>query len=205
MSAIERALNAIDFSLNHPTVWAKTSVIISGLALLATVVVIIYNHKSITMAQKSIKQAVNLQLYEKRLELFNRLSDDDAFANVPLELKIVFSEQVYAMYKELSELCRMRWQKIDEYLGLCMVFGPQLTISTDPFYNLCQEKMSYIDKDLEQRIQHFKHTTDCQHHADALTKHRDDIQKLTGKICDKLPALEKEMEQIVKNSIGIEG
>lgn len=202
MFPLERALNSINNSLNHPTGWEVASVIISGLGLIATVIVIIYNHKSIMISQKSIRQAVSLQLYEKRLVLFNHLSDQDAFKNAPLELKIVFSDQVYAKYKEIAELCQVRWKKTEEYLDSCMVFGSKHMPHVDSLYNLCEETMSTIDDNMEQTIQSIKDSNHSR--TESLIRKQKDIQKLTKEIREKLPVLEQEMGKIVKESIGIE-
>lgn len=52
-----------------------------------------------------MRQAINLQLYEKRVELYSKLSQSDAFVCVPQEVKIVFSEEIYNLYSEIVSLC----------------------------------------------------------------------------------------------------
>jgi len=203
MFPIVKALDSINYSLSHPTNWEIASVIISGISLFATVFVIFYNRKSITMAQKSINQAVNLQLYEKRLELFNRLSAQNAFENAPLELKIVFSNQIYTLYNEISVLCRKRWEIVGEYVGFCLVYNSKFhqMPPIEPLYNLCDETISFVIGKMEQSIQRYKDNSVA---LEDLSSKKDVVEKLSEQIRKKLPALEKEMEQIIKNSIGIE-
>lgn len=51
--------------LGQTSCWEKASVIIGGISILLTLVVLWYNHKSIKLTQQTMRQAINLQLYEK--------------------------------------------------------------------------------------------------------------------------------------------
>ena len=77
--------------LGKTSPWDIASVVIGIIGTLLTLVVLYYNHKSIKLTQKTMQQAISLQLYEKRLELYSGLLGDNAFEKAPLELKIVFS------------------------------------------------------------------------------------------------------------------
>ncbi len=98
------AINSINYTLNHPTRWEIASVIISALSLLFTIIIIFYNYKSIKTANKSIQQSMDLHLYEKRLKLLNDIQTIDAFKAVPIEIKMVYSENIYILYSEIATL-----------------------------------------------------------------------------------------------------
>lgn len=197
MQVIVDALNTIDYSLTHPTGWEIASVIISGLSCALTLVVLFYNNKSIKIAQTSIRQATNLQLYEKRLELFKCLSDDSAFKTVPVELKIVYSEEIYVLFGEISKLCHDRNEKLSEYI---MLFHRPF----DTPFNICGETMREIERFINGRIQESQQHETTKRQADALRKHQDAINECTKLMENKFYMLEQKMEQILKNSIGIE-
>lgn len=197
MQSIVEALNSINYSLTHPTRWEIASVIISAVSLILTVVVLFYNHRSISLAQKSIKQAVDLQLYEKRLELFKHLSEQDAFKNVPIEIKIVFSDSLYDLYADISILCQKRWEKIYE----CYVLGIVHEERISPFYNLCTESMKEINQVIVGKIQVLKKSPVTYRQAEALITQQSEINNFTEQITEKINTLEKMMSQIIKKSI----
>lgn len=160
MQVIVEALNTINYSLTHPTGWEIASAIISGLSCALTVVVLFYNHKSIKIAQVSVRQATNLQLYEKRLELFKHLLDDNAFQTVPLELKIVYSEEIYTLFEEISKLCHERNEKIDEY----NIFSSR---TFDVSFNVCRETVREFERFINREIQAYQEYETTKRQADA--------------------------------------
>ena len=99
--------------LGKTSPWDIASVVIGIIGTLLTLVVLYYNHKSIELTQKTMQQAISLQLYEKRLELYNAITDEQAFSNAaPVSLKIVYTENIYQLYSEIVRLCDERWDKI---------------------------------------------------------------------------------------------
>lgn len=198
MKVIVDALNTINYSLTHPTGWEIASVIISGLSCALTLVVLFYNHKSIKIAQASVRQATNLQLYEKRLELFKQLSDDNAFETVPVELKIVYSEEIYTLFGEISKLCHGRNEKISEYNIL-------LHRPFDIHFNVCGETMREIERFINGKIQESQKYETTKRQADALIIQQNAINGYTKLLENRFCVLEQKMEQILKESIGIGG
>ena len=85
-SELVRAIQQISEELGKTSGWDIAGVVISGISVILTVAVLAYNHKAIKLTQQSVQQAVNLQLFEKRLELYNAISGDQAFYDVPLSL-----------------------------------------------------------------------------------------------------------------------
>ena len=98
--------------------WEAISAVAAWAGAMGTVAVLIYNHLAIELTQRSVQQAVDLQLFEKRLELYNAIADDAAFYNVPLSLKIAYNEEVYKLYSDIVELCQKLWENICEFAVL---------------------------------------------------------------------------------------
>lgn len=195
MQIIADALNSINYSLTHPTGWEIASVVISAISLILTVAVLIYNHKSISLAQKSIAQAVDLQLYEKRLELYKRLQDRNAFAEVPMEIKIVYSNQIYNLYLEISELCQMRGKKLIELATV--------DVKTDwkheSYNNVCEEVIQLIDEILNR---YMKSGLLNEKKINSLKNLRNIVFDYTEKIKMKRTLLQEKMEKELKDSFG---
>lgn len=198
MQAILEALNSINYSISHPTGWEIASVMISAVSLLIAIIVLVYNHKSISIAQKSIKQAVDLQLYEKRLELFNWLQGATAFETIPVEMKIVYSDQVYNLCLEISELCCARESRLRELATV-----DRLIDWRNPrFYNVHEEVMQLVDGVLNR----CKNAQDSnERRIDSLQDLRSAVLDYTMQIKEKFVLLQTIMEKELKESIKNEG
>lgn len=201
MQAIVEALDSINYSLTHPTGWEMASVIISAVSLILTVAVLFYNHRSISLAQKSIKQAIDLQLYEKRLELFKRLSEQNAFLKVPVEIKIVYSDEIYNLYSAISLLCKKRVDLLADYNQRFCLYE---TI-VGQYYNVCDDKMQDIKDYITQKVRELQESKnlDCEHRANSLIEYQKELEEYTNAISEKYSMLERLMERQLKISIGI--
>ena len=100
MDELINVLDEIAEELSKPSKLDIANAGIGIISIILTVVVLWYNHRSIKLTQRSVRQAINLQLYEKRLEYYSQLPKDNAFKEVPLGLKIVYSDEIYNLYKE---------------------------------------------------------------------------------------------------------
>lgn len=175
--------------------WDAISAVASWVGAIGTVAVLWYNHRSISLTQRSVQQAINLQLYEKRLELYTALPKNDAFKDAPLEVKIVYSEIVYAFYKQISDLCNRKVKLMDELYSL--------TIFTDgraePCWNVGKEQFQKYMKQLDLCIQR----QDGQR-KDSLLHHKNESQKVQDQIESKYRTLEMLMRMVLNDSIGHE-
>ena len=58
-----QAVQRITEELSQTSGWDIAGVIIGGIGTILTIVVLWYNHKSIELTQRSIRQAIDLQLF----------------------------------------------------------------------------------------------------------------------------------------------
>lgn len=74
--------------------------------------------KQILQAQESIKMMVDMQLYEKRLEIANNI-EKNIYSNTTMEIGILFNKDILLRINNLKELLQEQdsWQKkYDSYL-----------------------------------------------------------------------------------------
>lgn len=190
--------------LGQTSCWEKASVIIGGISTLLTFVVLWYNHKSIKLTQQTMRQAIGLQLYEKRLELYSTITDEKAFSKAaPISLKIVYTEDIYQLYSEIVELCDERWNKIMEF---SLVF-PIADLEKMQHGNICQNLYNLYLNRVEQALQLEARydPTDCQNIRQifSLKKHKEEIVEIHRKICEKYPQLEEKMRTMLNQSMKI--
>lgn len=168
--------------------------LVSIFGLLLTIIVIIYNHKAIKLTQESIKQATSLQLYEKRLELYNSLSSKNAFDvdNIPNAIKIVFSDELYEMYKQIAELCQERLDKIHEFV---LIFNINYQIPS--YFNISEEEFCFFENEINKKIEIMQNEDKIA----SLQNHRDTVKNIHDEICYKQKQLEQKMKNIINDSI----
>ena len=196
-----QAVQRITEELSQTSGWDIAGVIIGGIGTILTIVVLWYNHKSIELTQRSIRQAIDLQLFEKRLELYNAIGDDTAFYNAPLSLKIAYNEEIYLLYSEIVELCEKRWAKIWEFAQVFRVIG----LENREHGNVCHELYEEYSKQIENELRIQKMGARAQYTDDgtvfSLENHKANTDSLHEAISDKCAQLEEKMKTILKQSI----
>ena len=182
--------------------WDAISAVAAWAGAIGTVAVLIYNHIAIELTQKSVRQAVDLQLFEKRLELYNAITDDRAFYDAPLSLKIAYNEQVYQMYSEIVELCQKRWINIIDFAVLFNV----KSLYQKEHGNICLELYETYTKEIKHEI----HIRNAGHLRDEEKKRASDLEKnkadtdlIHQQICEKYTQLEAQMRTILNQSINL--
>lgn len=177
--------------LGQTSCWEKASVFIGVLSTVLTFAVLWYNHKSIKLTQQTMLQAINLQLYEKRLALYSKLSKDDAFVGAPQELKIVFSDEIYNLYSEIVALCN---EQVERFLEYCV-----LTHQDDKYNfekrNVSEEEYNRIIADIDKTID-FLPT-----HREELKRYKRQLENIHQSISGKYTQLELKMKKTIKDSI----
>lgn len=181
--------------------WDAISAVAAWAGAIGTVAVLVYNHKAINLTQRSIQQAIDLQLFEKRLELYNAIGDDTAFYNAPLSLKIAYNDEIYLLYSEIVELCEKRWRKIWEFAELFRVIGLQ----NREHGNVCHELYKEYSKQIENELRIRKAGAPVQDTDDgkviSLENHKADTDLLYEAICKKYAQLEEKMKTTLNQSI----
>lgn len=192
-----QAIQQISEQLSQTSGWDIAAVIIGGISVFLTIVVLWYNHKSIELTQRSIRQAIDLQLFEKRLALYNAIEDDTAFYNAPLSLKIAYNEGIYILYREIVELCEKRWVKIWEF---AQVFGA-INLENREHGNICHELYEEYSKQIENELRVLKVGGSSQYTNDgkvfSLENHKANTDSLHKEICEKYTQLEEKMRTIL--------
>lgn len=167
------------------------SVAISGVSAILTIIVLWYNHRSIQLTQETIQQATNLQLYEKRMELYSGLLGDNAFEKAPLELKIIFSKKIYDLYTEIAALCEEQNNAFWEYC-VSIKYMPKHDIAK---YNVYDEAYKEIIANMNVAIAKFPAI------SEKLKTHKQKIESIHQKIVSKYEILEYEMKKTIEASI----
>lgn len=180
------------------------SVLISGVSALLTIIVLWYNHRSIQLTQKTIQQATNLQLYEKRLELYNAITDERAFSKeVPISLKIVYTEEIYRLYSNIAELCEKRWAKMWSFAQIYNIMG----WDSWGHGNVCYELYRSYDQLIEKEIEAEKEGALPRYTKDgkvfSLENNKANVDSLHDEICKKYAELEEKMRTILNQSMKV--
>lgn len=184
--------------LGQTSCWEKASVIIAGISTFLTLVVLWYNHKSIKLTQQTIKltqqtmrQAINLQLYEKRLTLYSGLSRDDAFVDAPLELKIVFSMEIYNQYKELVDLCEKQRKTFEsftnEYKGRSQYDCKGYETSENAYNRMIEAIQSASRTNVN--------TANC------VKKYKKELEEVHKRIAENIKKIDDDMKKVIEDSI----
>lgn len=198
-----RAIQQISEELGKTSVWDIAGVVISGISVILTVVVLMYNHKAIKLTQQSVQQAVNLQLFEKRLELYNAIADDTAFYDTPLSLKIAYNDEIYRLYSDVSELCNKRWVKILEFAQAFHIIGWE----NQKHGNICHDMYMKYSSQIENEIQNQSTDAPDRYTDDGkvfcLENNLANVDYLHGEICKKYEQLEEKMRTILNQSINL--
>lgn len=190
--------------LGKTSPWDIAGVVIGIIGTLLTLVVLYYNHKSIQLTQKTMQQAIGLQLYEKRLELYNAITDENAFSTAaPISLKIVYTENIYQLYSDIVELCKRRWDKMWDYALTFRVIGWE----NKGHGNICPELykayIEHIDRELQLRREGNPTEYTNIQQIYSLKKHKEDTSELHEEICKKYAQLEEKMRTILNQSIKV--
>lgn len=177
--------------LGKTSPWDIASVVIGIIGTLLTLVVLYYNHKSIKLTQKTMQQAISLQLYEKRLELYSGLLGDNAFEKAPLELKIVFSEKIYTLYAEVAALCTMQINAFYEY---CLAVGYHSRYNITE-YNVLDAAYNDIISNMDTAIKLLPAK------SAVIREYKKEIETIHQNIISKIEILECEMKKFIEESI----
>lgn len=174
--------------------WEAISACAAWAGAIGTVMVLWYNHRAIKLTQCSVQQAINLQLYEKRLELYSALSEDTAFEQVPMSLKIVYSEEIYNLYTEISELCHKR----SRLIHLLYELRRNAALREAPCWNVCESIFQRYLEDMETTIKLNPSR------GERLIKQKTEVEELHQRICHRYVELESKMKKVLEESINIE-
>lgn len=181
--------------------WDAIAAYAAWVGAIGTIAVLVYNHIAIELTQKSVRQAVDLQLFEKRLELYNAIKEDTAFYNAPLSLKIAYNEEIYLLYSEIVELCKKRWEQIGEF---ALVFHV-INLENREHGNVCHGLYEEYTKQIESRIRTMQKgvPTRCaaKDKVDPLQNSKANTDSLHKSICQKFDQLEEKMRTILNQSI----
>lgn len=197
-----QAVRQISEELSQTSGWEIADIIIGAIGVILTVVVLVYNHIAIKLTQRSVQQAVDLQLFEKRLELYNALTDDRAFYDAPLSLKIAYNAEIYQLYSDIVELCKKRWVNICDF---AVLFGVKSLYEKD-HGNICLELYEAYTREIEHEIQlrNTGHLRDAEKkRASSLESHKADADLIHHEICEKHAQLEEKMRTILNQSINL--
>lgn len=190
-SEMVQAFEQIAHGVNTTSAWEIASVLLSGISVLLTLIVIVYNYKSIKLSQKSIKQSINLQLYDKRQELFDQIFEDNAFKRAPESIKILFSESIYQDYCEIVKLCKIR----NKYIFPLSALVYEKHNFNKCYYNVCEADMSYLINLVKEELKKIK-----ENHSPNI-EYINYIESYTEQIKDKHDKLEKQMEKFLRESL----
>ena len=177
--------------------WNAISAVATCAGAIGTVVVLWYNHKAIELTQVSVQQAINLQLYEKRLELYSALSKDTAFEQVPMSLKIVYSEEIYDLCIEISELCYKR----SRFIHALYELRRNAALREAPCWNVCESKFQQYLENIEYLI---GMTEMGVSRKKTLIQQKAAAEELHQRICHQYIELESKMKKVLEESINIE-
>lgn len=198
-----QVIQQIAEELSQTSEWDIANVVIGAIGIILTIVVLVYNHKAIKLTQRSVQQAIDLQLFEKRLELYNAIAEDNAFYSAPLSLKIAYNEEIYQLYSDIVELCEKRWVNIWEFSQL---FG-RFDWENQEHGNVCDELYKKYVKEVESKIELRKKGYKFQRVNDrellALEKAKATTNSLQQDICEKYCQLEEKMRKVLNWSINI--
>lgn len=189
-----QAIQQISEELSQTSGWDIAGVIIGGIGIILTIVVLWYNHRSIELTQHSIRQAIDLQLFEKRLELYNGIAQDKAFAEAPLSLKIAYTEHIYQLYVEIVESRQKCWEAIHTFF---LVFRHE---------NLREDKNSFkniYQRFLEETSKLLSSNTLDKKSLDGLKKIKIQADENYKEMLRKYEILETEMKLVLKQSLKV--
>lgn len=194
-----QSIQQISEELSKTSGWDIASVFIGAISIFLTIWVLIYNRKAIELTQKSVRQAVDLQLFEKRLELYNAIGKDTAFYSAPLSLKIAYTVEIYELYAEIAELCEKRWVKIKE-LAQALERDDILSMAHG---NTCYELYELYRRGAEYAINNNIVVYRPDGTRISLENHMANTETLHEEVCKKYCLLEKEMKAYIEQSIKI--
>ena len=115
---------------------AWVGVLVSGMALLATLAVLYQNHKTIELSKKDIQNAINLQMFDKMMDIANKIESND-YSSSTMELVTLFGQDVLKQVEELRYLKEQEKKKESE---------------SSRYYTLLSKEEDY-DWDLEYYLQ----------------------------------------------------
>lgn len=194
----------ITYAPELETSWECVSAFAAWAGAIGTIAVLVYNHKAIKLSQRSIQQAIDLQLFEKRLELYNAMADDTAFYSAPLSLKIAYNEEIYLLYSDIVELCEKRWVKIREFAQAYRI----KELKSMEHGNMCYQMYGTYTSLIEEEILLSKENAEkylCRYTEEGyvfnLERNRDNTDFLHKTMREKYIQLEEKMRTILNQSI----
>lgn len=113
--ALLSAIMEISKAISEPSIFDIIALVISVLSLLATIIVMLLNYRSVRAAKESVQVAeksvelaklqleksIDAQLYEKRLEIANRIEKNDYSSSIT-EIALLFGDEIYQRVKEIQ-------------------------------------------------------------------------------------------------------
>lgn len=181
--------------------WEAISACAAWAGAIGTVAVLIYNHITIKLTQQSVQQAVDLQLYDKRQAVYDEIFKSKAFAGTPENIKILYSDEICELHKEICGLCIERRNLLYGFVEFQI--WDQWDI--DSLYNVNKGTITKIVDSLVPKIQ--AQGRNVRFTEEQIKKKFDNIQEIqvcTEKIENKRRELQLKMEQFLKKSIGNE-
>lgn len=120
------SVREISKALNDVSAFDIISIVVSVLSLAATIYVMVLNHKaveatkqSVEVAEKSIaltklemQKAIDIQLYEKRLEVAKHIEKND-YCDTTMEIVLLFGKDTYLKIEVIKELLheKAQWER----------------------------------------------------------------------------------------------
>lgn len=169
------AIMEISKVLSEPSIFDVIAMVISGLSLITTVIVIVLNYRalkaakdSVEVAEKSleltkieIQKAIDVQLYDRRLAVANRIEKND-YSDSVMEIALLYGTQIYmdiktikdliseknlynrkhARYDELLDVC----EDADEYRQLEADLNNESIYSSTQYYEKCYKRYEELSE-----------------------------------------------------------
>lgn len=181
--------------------WEAISATAAWVGTAGTIVVLWYNHKAIQLTQRSVQQSIDLQLYDKRQAIFDETFTELAFLKTSPNIKILYSDEIYSLHKQISELCHNRYEFIFPFIA----FKIHEKWNIDRLYNVCKPTIDDILDFIELQI-NFQEQQKCwdKETVERTLKNVQIIKSQTKEIEEKIQLLQKKMEDFLKKSIGNE-
>lgn len=191
----------ITYNPNLENDWTAISSVGTWVGAIGTVIVLWYNHKTIILTQQSVQQSINLQLYDKRQSVYDEIFTSKAFTGTPENIKILYSDEIYELHKEISQLCKKR----RNFLYGFAEFKVCEQWDIENLYNVCKgtinDMVDFLTPKVKAQADNVRLT------EEQIKKKFDNIQEIqvcTENIEKKRQELQLKMEQFLKKSIGNE-
>lgn len=120
------SVREISKALNDVSAFDIISIVVSVLSLAATIYVMFLNHKAVEAAKESVEvaeesialtklemqKAIDIQLYEKRLEVAKHIEKND-YCDTTMEIVLLFGKDTYLKIEAIKELLheKAQWER----------------------------------------------------------------------------------------------